>query len=688
VKSPRRPLLLAGVLALIIATAAVTTPVVLGLDVADKASSVVGAAVALAGAIMAIVWRFANGERTEDSLAEVHAKVLANLAIVTEVQWRGEASRRRLFRPVSLPLQWSLTRSPLAASAAAVLAPAVGGRPVRWRSDVEDGRLSTLFARLPHRQLVVLGPPGSGKSTLALLFTLDLLTSRSDGDAIPVLLTATGLDLDIGLGEWVAQRLREQHPGILPADRAAAKAVVEQLLAREQLIVVLDGLDELAAEGCAAALAHLDEMFADRPYLLTCRTENYATAISRYGQPLAFAAVVEVDPVAPARALAFLRQADKQHDERWAQLTQYVRREPDGPLGRLLSLPLWLSVCRQVYGDRRRDPGHLFDRDRFTEVGRLEEFLVDELIDQAYADPQPARREKRGWREPRWRARQARRWLTFLARSSLNRSDPDLLWWKLEREVPWPALAVLYGALATTAFLGMFMIAIPSSGSAPAILAGLLGGVVGLVGTLRGRPRRIRLRLATGRARQVVPIAGAAVVFGTTMSLWTDLPVAGAIGMSACATLLAFSMESSTLSDNELRTMGPRSAMRADIRASIVLGLGAGGVMAIAIAVTFLSLGIASAPRWFQAQLLALVLAISLVAGPMLMLSRSAYARFRLASGYLALRRKLPWRAVAFLEDGCQRGVLRQHGPAYQFRHARLRDHLLGGASAPISRWR
>jgi hypothetical protein len=42
----------------------------------------------------------------------------------------------------------------------------------------------------------------------------------------------------------------------------------------------------------------------------------------------------------------------------------------------------------------------------------------------------------------------------------------------------------------------------------------------------------------------------------------------------------------------------------------------------------------------------------------------------------LALRGDLPWRPVAFFDDAQRRGVLRQSGGVYQFRHARLQDHL------------
>ncbi|GAB3905152.1 hypothetical protein GCM10029964_099980 [Kibdelosporangium lantanae] len=43
---------------------------------------------------------------------------------------------------------------------------------------------------------------------------------------------------------------------------------------------------------------------------------------------------------------------------------------------------------------------------------------------------------------------------------------------------------------------------------------------------------------------------------------------------------------------------------------------------------------------------------------------------------WLPLTGRMPWRVMAFLEDACRRGVLRQAGAVYQFRHARLQEHL------------
>jgi hypothetical protein len=56
--------------------------------------------------------------------------------------------------------------------------------------------------------------------------------------------------------------------------------------------------------------------------------------------------------------------------------------------------------------------------------------------------------------------------------------------------------------------------------------------------------------------------------------------------------------------------------------------------------------------------------------------TRASWLGWEIARGWLALRRRLPWRLVAFLQDACDRGVLRQSGSVYQFRHIELQSWL------------
>jgi hypothetical protein len=75
-------------------------------------------------------------------------------------------------------------------------------------------------------------------------------------------------------------------------------------------------------------------------------------------------------------------------------------------------------------------------------------------------------------------------------------------------------------------------------------------------------------------------------------------------------------------------------------------------------------------------------IAVALLANP-----RSSWLSYLAAHSYLAARGRMPWRLMRFLDDAHERGVLRRAGGLYQFRHARLQDHLAGG-TVPAARAR
>jgi Predicted NTPase (NACHT family) len=56
---------------------------------------------------------------------------------------------------------------------------------------------------------------------------------------------------------------------------------------------------------------------------------------------------------------------------------------------------------------------------------------------------------------------------------------------------------------------------------------------------------------------------------------------------------------------------------------------------------------------------------------------QACWGRYLLAKWWLAASGRIPWRLMPFLEDAhASRGVLRQVGPVYQFRHERLQEYL------------
>jgi hypothetical protein len=61
----------------------------------------------------------------------------------------------------------------------------------------------------------------------------------------------------------------------------------------------------------------------------------------------------------------------------------------------------------------------------------------------------------------------------------------------------------------------------------------------------------------------------------------------------------------------------------------------------------------------------------------------SAWPSWLIAGGWLALRGRVPPLLITFLDDAHRRGVLRQTGAVYQFRHIKLQHKLASAAGAP-----
>jgi hypothetical protein len=81
---------------------------------------------------------------------------------------------------------------------------------------------------------------------------------------------------------------------------------------------------------------------------------------------------------------------------------------------------------------------------------------------------------------------------------------------------------------------------------------------------------------------------------------------------------------------------------------------------------------------------LALGLVNAVAGGLGLAFSQASWGSYTVARWWLAASSQLPWRLMAFLEDAhTPRGVLRQVGAVYQFRHRRLRDYLASMISEP-----
>ncbi|MFD7757252.1 NACHT domain-containing protein [Streptomyces sp. NPDC059757] len=366
-----------------------------------------------------------------------------------------EIARRRLKHPEPIPVRWSPTGRPVQSLTGALAA---------WTltSGGDVAGVPEFLRSLPRRQLVVLGAPGAGKSVLALLLAWDLLESWQPSEPVPVLLSLSSWRPSIGLRDWMAQHIEGLSPG-LANRRRFGKDVATRLVDGGRVMPVLDGLDELPAALHASAIDAIDTAVAEGVQLLvTCRAAEYENTVRKTGRYLTRAAVVELESVQPAAAIAYLEHSKVEGDRRWGGVFGALRGEPDSVLAQALSSPLMLYLARTAYQESSTDPGELLDRRRFKTREEIESHLLDGYLPAVYAESS----------DPHCGAEQASRYLAVIARQMQRDGTFDFAWWQINSMVTGPLVGLAFGC-----GWGWFSNALfgPALGIVTGVVTGLLG---------------------------------------------------------------------------------------------------------------------------------------------------------------------------------------------------------------------
>lgn len=654
-------------------------------------------------------------------------KAARELATAVARQWTAEAVMRSLGRPEPIQLRWSSTRRTAAVAPNAMVGcdPGTAEAMPNLHGGLSD--LIAKFRQLPKRRLVVLGEPGAGKTALAVLLTLGLLSNPDPREPVPVLLPLSSWDpRNEHLYTWLARKLTEEYPGLGNA-AAYGPHAAQRLVADERVMPVLDGLDEMPPELQAAAIDAIDLATAGgRRLVVTCRSAEYEEAVLRGGVTLAASTVVEMQPVDIEGAARFLTARQPPGHSGWRPVVEHLRRHPRGPLAHVMSTPLMLDLARTAYSGRPRDPAELTDAVLFPDRASIEEHLLDEFLPAAYPQQVPRLSSAAGIRPVallQYKPEQAGRWLTLLAQLLHSTRTGDLAWWRLAEAIPQPVRGLIF------AFPPALIFAITgelAGGHRTGIVYGVAFALAGFAVSIQGRrpgPLRVELRFrgtgprflrrfAIGLAIGVVlglgwSLSGGLVlvlglIFGMALGVhvWLDTPV-DASRVSSPVTVLrqertaalsytfSFALSMGTfyaVADTftkEIRFV-PVLTGSFDIALGLATGI-AGALMGqfafgrsggVAYGMAAAAVGGLVFPRASTpfAGLLAGTM-FGIAVGCTFLVSR-AWGSFVIAYAWLAAQGKLPLRLMPFLADAHRRGVLRQAGAVYQFRHARLQDNL------------
>jgi hypothetical protein len=572
------------------------------------------------------------------------------LAATLVEQWRHELLVRGIQRGRSLPVSWEAGGTGLGGDWSALAAwPLTGTGPARpqgaeRRAGVDDD-LAELLAEVPGGRLVVLGEPGAGKTVTAIKIETGLLARRLPGGQVPVLMSlASWNPAGQGLRRWIADRMELDYPalGVAVPGTDPRQTLAGALLDAGLVLPVLDGLDEIPAAARGAAVSGINaDLLPSVGVIVTCRADWYTEAV-RAGTVIQRSAVVRLRPLDPGVVSGYLAGYDPD-PARWAPVSG-VLGDASAPVSIALNTPLNVTLADAVYNLGAHghaagglpDPAELLS---FATAEDLRSFLFGHYLDVAY------RPQGLAWRhDPR-----PQRFLTYLAAYLEAGQTTDLAWWELQRAVP-AYVARLAGA-AVSGF---------GAQTAP-------GAPPRTVIRLRELPRAVRrmpLRQQAGITLALGTGAGAlGALTGGLLGL-AGGAAAGAVTGVACG--LPWMLGSSSRLIDEAGT-----SLRQDRRVAVAAG---------AIGATFgAALGLGATKL---AGSTALGLAGGAVLGLLTAVSGTAWGRFQAARAWLAWKGVLPWRLMSFLHDAHERGVMRQNGSMYQFRHATLQTWLAGKQSA------
>ncbi len=633
------------------------------------------------------------------------AEVADELAVAVAKQWTDEAAVRRLNDPWPLPVSWhaadpSLTDAwdslgKLAASGAGWPEPPPEGTWAAGPDDLagKDRELVEVLTKVPTGRLVVLGEPGAGKTMLMVRLVLDLLARRrkADGTPVPILTSVASWNpADQDLRDWLGAQLLIDYPALADPPPAGSTGPTQAaaLLASGLILPVLDGLDEIPEHVRGPAISRIND--ALRPgerMVVTCRSKDYRDAVrpqEGVEVTLRAAAAVQLRPLDADAVRGYLLEdaGGPAAKARWKPVLDVLGTET--PAGRALRTPLMVSLARAIYNPRPgeltgelRDPAELCDH-ASADQEAVESVLFDAFIPAAY----------RSDRAGRWKAQDAERWLMFLAHHLERKiASPDLAWWQLQQTGPRHRLG-LWAGLTAGVVAGLaagFVAGLPrasTSGRGTALLVGLWAGlavglVVGLaVGLVVGRggaqapARGVRIRVAWLVVGLVAGLVAGYLFTSRLVSGEWSVVVNGAVLYGGLGLLFGLVFGLAGVTGDLVRVTSPWTVLKHDRRVALLAML-AGGLL-VGLVFGFV-LGLVAG---LGAAGLVLGIAAGIAAGCGLSMRRAAWPSYELTRGWLALRRRMPWSLMGFLTDAHQRGVLRQVGAVYQFRHIELQHRL------------
>lgn len=530
--------------------------------------------------------------------------------------------------------------------------------------------ISEIF-RYADQSLLILGEPGSGKTTLLLELARAAIKDANNDPSqrIPVVFNLSSWSTTRPpLAEWLIQEMNVRY--------RVPERVGRVWVEHDDLLLLLDGLDEVALQhqaACIAAINTFRQAHGFTPIAVCSRLEDY----ERLDSLLALESAVVIQPIADEeieQALASLAQQTP-------AATDLLRSDPI--LRSLARTPLMLNVLALTINGLATQATSRFDtKEAYRRV------LFDTYIQEMF------RRRGGG---SQYTPEQSLQWLGWLARNMFRHNltvfSPDQLQPTWLLSVRWQRRYSYLARLVPGLFLALLLtlgLTVASGRLSGLFFSLVLSALtIGLIDIFRGsqsrniymaRPFRFDLRRLLRPAR-LAAIVGflLGVIPGLLLGLiyWEHFPsptkslsdaviivlsvmllasISGSVFLLLLA-LLFGSMRKSTVSYDRGSTSGPW----------LTVANCAGVVTGIIVGPLFL---------FGDRTALLVFLPPAIVAGSWF--GGMDLVRLAVLRSILALTNQAPWRLGSFLDYASERVLLQQVGGGYRFVHRLFLEHIAG----------
>ncbi|MBW4608154.1 MAG: NACHT domain-containing protein [Hassallia sp. WJT32-NPBG1] len=306
------------------------------------------------------------------------------------------------------------------------------------------------------RTLLILGEPGAGKTTTLLTLTKHLITRTQEdlSRPIPVVFNLSSwASKRQNIADWLVQELNRQYK--------VSKSLAKLWIKEQQLLLTLDGLDEVKSEyreDCVQALNQFMQKHGQTEMVVCSRIQDYNALSTR----LQLQGAICVQSLTDEQINQYLNSAGNQ--------LQALRTllERDTALQELAKSPLTLSVMTLAY------EGKLFeDLPQTNSIEEHRRHLFNTYIETMFSRKQA---------KQKYPKEQAMRWLIWLAKRLSQTSQTMFLieglqptWFQTKTQ------KILYR-------IGSFLI------------GGLLGGLIGALIGFLNQSKSLQLSLLIGVA--------------------------------------------------------------------------------------------------------------------------------------------------------------------------------------------